>query len=125
MRIYIIVILFLSLTNFFCRPTRNISRVIHKNDTAQTTCFNADSTKSLDSLKVIEGEFSRWSGTVVPWQRVSTWISIQSSSNRRFKVCSFCFVISSFSRAIGPTECYRTFDSHQVTRDSAIAKKPR
>ena len=55
MRTYIVILLLLSLTHFFCRPTRNISRVVHKNDTAQTTCFNADSTQSLDSLKVIDG----------------------------------------------------------------------
>ncbi len=54
MRIQIIIVLLLSLAHFFCRPTRNISRVVHKNDTAQTTCFNARSKQSLDSLKVID-----------------------------------------------------------------------
>lgn len=80
MRIYILIILLLSLPNFFCRPTRNISRVIHKKDSIQTTCFASDSLKSSDNTKLSAQIFNQINHNITNFKTFSAKIKIHYGS---------------------------------------------
>lgn len=78
---HIIIFLLLTVFSFSCRPTRNISRVVHTKDSTQTACFKSDSLHIVDSAKILANILNQINHNIIDFKTFSAKIKIHYASN--------------------------------------------